>query len=113
EVEFNPLPPDEQFAQIFRTSCRRPAREEELAAVDGYTVNVCLSGPGGSLVAAQTMMQAGAGIVRAGGAGVFNDNSGLAHGGQDWLEMTDDGSPDAVSFAFVAIVRGETEVWTM
>src|SRR6266481_8205734 len=113
KVEFNPLPPDDQFAQIFRTSCRRPAREEELAAVDGYTVNVCLSGKGGSLEAARTMMQAGGAIVRAGGAGVFIDNSGLAFGGQDWLEMTDDGGPDALSFAFVAIVRGQTEVWTM
>ena len=59
------------------------------------------------------MMQAGAALVRAGGAGVFIDNSTLAHGGQHWLEMTDDGGPDALSFAFVAIVRGKTEVWTM
>ena len=52
-------------------------------------------------------------MVRAGGAGVFIDNSALAHGGQNWLEMTEDGGPDALSFAFVAIVRGKTEVWTM
>src|SRR4051812_33299963 len=91
KLEFNPLPPDDQFAQIFRSSCRRPASAEELAKVDGYTVNICLSGPGGSLEAARTMMQAGAAIVRAGAAGVFNDNSGLAHGGQLWLEMTEDG----------------------
>jgi hypothetical protein len=84
-----------------------------LEKVDGYTVNVGLSGPGGSLDAARRMMEAGAAIVRAGGAGVFNDNSGLAHGGENWLYMTDEGSPDAVSFAFVAIVRGQTEVWTM
>jgi hypothetical protein len=58
-------------------------------------------------------MQAGAAVVRAGGAGVFIDNSTLAHGGEHWLEMTDDGSPDALSFAFVAIVRGRAEVWTM
>src|SRR6478609_11456855 len=53
KVEFNPLPPDDQFAKIFRASCRRPPREEELAKVAGYTVNVCLSGPGGSLEAAR------------------------------------------------------------
>jgi len=58
-------------------------------------------------------MEAGAAIVRAGGLGVFNDNSGLAHGGQNWLYMTEEGSPDAVSFAFVGIVRGQTEAWTM
>ena len=27
--------------------------------------------------------------------------------------MTADGGPDALSFAFVAIVRGRTDVWTM
>jgi hypothetical protein len=63
--------------------------------------------------AARTMMQAAAAMVRAGGAGVFIDNSTLAHGGGHWLEMTDDGGPDALSFAFVAIVRGQAEVWTM
>jgi hypothetical protein len=112
-VEFNPLPPDDQFAEIFRSSCRQLPTDEELARIADYTVNVCLSGAGGSLAAARWMMEAGAGLVRAGGAGVFIDNSGLAHGGQLWLEMTDDGGPDAVSFAFVSIIRGQTEVWTI
>jgi hypothetical protein len=111
-VEWGAMQADDQFAQIFRSSCRRPAAEDELATVDGYTVNVLLSGPGGSLPAARTMMQAGAAVVRAGGAGVFIDNSALAHGGQHWLEMTADGGPDALSFAFVAIVRGRADVWT-
>src|SRR5947207_2312507 len=113
QVEFDPMPPDDQFAEIFRSSCRQPPTEDELAKIEGYTVNVCLSGPGGSLEAAQKMMEAGAAIVRAGGIGVFIDNSGLAHGGQLWLEMTEDASSDAVSFAFVSIIRGDTEVWTM
>ena len=104
---------DDQFPGIFRTSLRRPATAEELATADNYTVNVLLSGPGGSLEAARTMMEAGAAIVRAGGAGVFNDNSGLAFGGELWLQMLEDGSSEAVSFAFVGIIRSETEVWTM
>ena len=113
EIGFGAMAADDQFAQIFRSSCREPATAEELATVDNYTANVLLSGPGGSLPAARTMMQAGAAVVRAGGAGVFIDNSTLAHGGRHWLELTEDGSPDALSFAFVAIVRGQTEVWTM
>src|SRR5712691_1148007 len=113
QVEFGAVKADDQFAQIFRSSCRQPATEDELSTVDGYTVNVLLSGPGGSMQAARTMMQAGAAVVRAGGAGVFIDNSTLAHGGRDWLEMTEDGGPDALSFAFVAIVRGQADVWTM
>jgi hypothetical protein len=59
------------------------------------------------------MMEAGAAIVRAGAAGVFIDNCALAHGGEHWLKMTEDGGSDAVSFAFVGIIRGQMEVWTM
>ncbi len=112
-VEFGALKPDNQFARIFRSSCRQPATEQELAIVDDYRVNITLSGPGGSMEAARTMMQAASAIVRAGGAGVFIDNCTLAHGGENWLAMTEDGGPDALSFAFVAIVRGKSEVWTM
>jgi hypothetical protein len=113
QVDFGAAQADNQFAQIFRNSLRQPATEEELATVDGYAVNIFLSGPGGSMQAVRTMMQASAAIVRAGGAGVFIDNSALAHGGQHWLEMTEDGSTDALSFAFVSIVRGQADVCTM
>lgn len=118
EIEFFPMPPDDQFAQIFRSSCRRPASDEELEIVDRYTVNVGLAGPGGSMEAARTMLEAGAAIVRAGGAGVFIDNCALAHGGGAWVEMADvcrleDSGPDAVSFAFVSIINGDSEVRTM
>jgi hypothetical protein len=112
-IEFGAMEADDQFAKIFHTSCRRPPTDDEIAAVNAYKVNVLLCGPGGSLQAARTMMQAGAAIVQAGGAGVFIDNSAMAHGGQQWLDMTDDGSPDALSFAFVAVVRGKAEVYTM
>jgi hypothetical protein len=113
EVGFGAARADDQFARIFRSSCRQPATEEELATVDGYTVNVFLMGPGGSLDAARATMRAASAVIRAGGAGVFIDNSALSHGGQNWLDMAEDGGPDALSFAFVSIVRGKTEVWTM
>jgi hypothetical protein len=113
EIGFGAMQADDQFPQIFRSSCRQPPTDDERAAVDGYTVNVLLSGPGGSTEAARAMMQAGAALVRAGGAGVFIDNSGLAHGGQQWLEMTDDGGPDALSFAFVALIASQADVWTV
>jgi hypothetical protein len=113
QVEFGAMRADDQFAGIFRSSCRQQATAEELATVDAYTVNVCLMGPGGSMEAARTMMRAAAAVIRAGGAGVFIDNSAVAHGGSDWLEMTGDGGPDALSFAFAGIVGGKTEVWTM
>lgn len=113
KIDFVPMPPDDQFPGIFESSCRRPPTADELAIVARYTVNVGLTGPGGSLESALTMMQAGAAIVRAGGAGVFNDNSGLAHGGGDWIAMTEDAGTDAISFAFAAIIRGQDELYTM
>jgi hypothetical protein len=113
EIEMAMIPPDKQFAEIFKASCRRPATDEELAIVGRYTVNIVLTGPGGSMDAARAMMQAGASILRAGGAGVFIDNSALAHGGGDWIAMADDGSSDALSFAFVSIFSGEREIATM
>jgi hypothetical protein len=111
--EFGALPPDDQFAHIFRTSCRRPATPEELAIVDNYQVNLTLCGPGGSLAAAHAIMKAAAVLIQAGGAGVFIDNSALAHGGQDWIAMTEDGGPDALSFAFATIVGGKVDIYTM
>jgi hypothetical protein len=113
QIEFTPIPRDGKFAQIFKSSCRQPASHEEMAIVNEYSVNIALTGPGGSLESALTMMRAGASIVRAGGAGVFIDNSALAHGGENWIAMAEDGGPDALSFAFVSIVRGQRDVWTM
>lgn len=113
EIEFTPMAPDGKFPEIFESSCRRPPRRDELERVARYTVNVCLSGPGGSLESALMMMQAGSAMVRAGGAGVFIDNSALAHGGDDWINMTNDASSDAISFAFTSIVRGRHEIYTM
>lgn len=112
-VAIAPMQPDRQFAKIFASSCRRPATPDELDRVNRYSVNMGLIGPGGSVEAVRTMMQAAAVMVEAGGAGVFIDNSGLAHGGGQWLDFAEDGSPDALSFAFVNVVRGQTEVWTM
>ena len=112
-VEISPMQPDGQFAKIFSSSCRRPATPDELEMVNRYTVNMGLLGTGGSLDAVRTMLEAAAVLVQAGGAGVFIDNSGLAHGGEQWLDFAEDGSVDAMSFAFVSVVRGQTEVWTM
>jgi len=113
EFEMSALPPDGQFPQIFQSACRGRLTVGELAVLNDYRVIVALRGSGGSLESALAMMQAGAAIVTAGGAGVFIDNSALAHSGENWIAMTEDGSPDAISFAFAAIVRGQRDAYTM
>ncbi|HVC95941.1 MAG TPA: hypothetical protein VND64_19785 [Pirellulales bacterium] len=112
-IEFTPMPPDREFPRIFQSACRRPPTDDERAILARYRVNVGLSGAGGSMKSALEMMQAGAAIVRAGGAGVFIDNSAMAHGGDDWISMTEDGGPDAISFAFTSIIRGPQKVYTL
>lgn len=107
------MPPDDQFPGIFRSSCRWPPTEEEMATANRYKVNATLSVHGGSMKAARAIIQAAAALVRAGGAGVFIDNSLLAHGGKLWLEIAEDGSSDALSYAFVGIVREQADIWTV
>jgi hypothetical protein len=111
--DFDVRDADDEFANVFRTSCRRTPTEDERNAIDNYKVNVIVSGPGGSLDAARALMRAASAIIKAGGAGVFIDNAGLSHGGTNWLDYTEDASPDAVSFAFVSVIRGQEEVYTM
>ncbi|MCY2975718.1 MAG: hypothetical protein NTW52_13745 [Planctomycetota bacterium] len=112
-IEMFPMKPDKKFAGIFESSCRRPATADELAIVNRYTVNLGLIGPGGSMKAAQTMMKAGAAIVQTGAAGVFIDNSMLAHGATLWTEISTVCDIEAISFAFVGVIRGKSEVRTM
>ena len=71
EIEIAPMPPDTVFPSIFRSTLRRPANSVELEIVEHYTINVGLPGPCGSLESARKMMQAGAAIIQAGGAGVM------------------------------------------
>lgn len=113
KVEFIPMPPDGDFPRIFASACRRPATPDELAIAGRYTLNAGLCGPGGSRESALRMMRAAAAIVRAGGAGVFIDNSALAHGGSDWIAMTEDSGPEAISYAFTTLIEGRHEVYTM
>ena len=113
EIEINFRDADDQFVSIFASSCRRAPTDEEKTEVENYSVQVCLTGPGGSDESAAAMMRAGAAIVRAGGSGVFIDNSGVAFGGTHWCELTDIADAEAMSFAFVGIVRGKSEAYTI
>ena len=112
EIECRPLSPDDQFAKIFQSACRIPATVEEMRRVHSYTVNIGLLGPGGSMAAALKTMQAGAAIVaRAEPACSLTQRP--AHGGGDWIKMTEDAGCDALCFAFVNVVRGRREVRTV
>ncbi|MHC4421447.1 MAG: hypothetical protein ACYS1E_12740 [Planctomycetota bacterium] len=112
-VEVIPLPPDDEFPRVFAGACRRRLAHRDRETIDRYGVNVCLAGPGGSLGAAIRMLQAGAAVVRAGGAGVFVDNSGRAHPSRDWIELAEAPDDGSAYQAFVSLFAGKTDLWSV
>jgi hypothetical protein len=71
-----------------------------------YTLNSLVAINGGSMAAARQVLEIGAGLVEAGGIGVFVDNGLIAHSADDWLELTRNRQdPQAVFFGFVKLSR--------
>ncbi len=113
EFELNALPADEEFPGIFAGSCPKLPTESERAQIESNKVNICLSGRGGSIEAARQLMTAAAAVMAAGGAGVFVDNSGIAHGATDWLTLLDDAENGGAYWAFVSTVRSDDEQYSV
>jgi hypothetical protein len=112
--EFYAHPADNEFARVFARACPQLPTESERERIEGYTVNACLVGPGGSFAAARRIMAATAALVRAGGAGVFVDNSALAHGGSDWLALCHPENQETGPIrAFVNVVGAKMEVYSV
>jgi hypothetical protein len=104
-------PHDDDIAEIFDGTGR--LSEAEIDAIAQHTVKIHVSGPGGSLDNARATMQAVAALVHAGGSGVFIDNSGNAHGRDDWLKLAGDPQPGGAYWAFVAVTASEEEVFSV
>ncbi len=100
-VEVFAHPPDREFPGVFAMACRGSLSKRERERVARYEVNVCLSARGGSVDGVRRMFKAAAAVVRAGGAGVFVDNSGAAHRPARWLEIAE---CDEIRCAFLALV---------
>lgn len=113
EFELNALPADEEFPGVFAGSCPKLPTEDERERIEQYAVNICVTGKGGSLAAAKQLMAAAAAVLAAGGAGVFVDNSGLAHGATDWLALLDSADNGGAYWAFVSAVGGDDELYSM
>lgn len=113
EFELYVLPADDEFPQVFANSCPKLPTEDERERIDNYRVNVCLCGRGGSLAAARRLMEGVAAVLAAGGAGVFVDNSGIAHGASDWLTLLDSADNGGLYWAFVSAVRSDEELYSL
>jgi hypothetical protein len=113
EFELQVLPADNEFPGVFAGSCPRLPTEAERERIESCKVNICLTGFGGSIPAAKRIMEGAASVLTAGGAGVFVDNSGIAHGATDWLALFNDADGGGVYWAFVSAVRSDLEVYSM
>ncbi len=113
EFELHVLPADEEFPGIFAGSCPKLSTESECERIENYTVNICILGSGGSLAAARQMMSAAAAVLATGGAGVFVDNSGIAHGATDWLKLCDSAEDGGVYWAYISTVRSDQELYSI
>jgi hypothetical protein len=113
QFELHALQADEEFPQVFADSCPKLPTESERERIDNYQVNICLTGPGGSIEAAKRLMAGAAAIIAAGGAGVFVDNSGIAHGASDWLTLFDSADDGGVYWAFISTVRTGKELYSV
>ena len=113
EFELNVLPADDEFPRIFAGSCPKLPTESEREQIEDYKVNVCLTGRGGSIDSAKRIMAAAGVVLAAGGAGVFVDNSGIAHGATDWLTLLDGADDGGVYWAFVSTVRSDEELYSI
>lgn len=111
--ELHVVPADEDFPGVFAGSCPKLPTVSEREQIENYAVNICVTGPGGSIPAAVQLLEAGAAIIAAGGCGVFVDNSGIAHGATDWLSLRDSAHNGGVYWAFVSTVRTETELYSI
>ena len=112
-VEVVPLQPDGEFARVFFGACRRPPSRRDRRTVERYQVNICLACSGGSVESAVRMLRAAAAVVRAGGAGVFVDNSGRAHPSRDWLELAEVADDSSAYQAFVSLFAGHDDLWSV
>jgi hypothetical protein len=102
---------DDQIADLFADTGR--LSQEEIDAVSLHRVKVFITAPGGSPDAARAAMAAATALINAGGAGVFVDNCGNAHGPRDWLALAGDKKMGGMCWAFVSVTASKKEVFSM
>ena len=103
-LELQVLPPDRELPRIFRMACRRPLSPAEGRGLDKHAAILAVIGRAGSLASAQSLLKATAGLIQAGGIGIFIDNCLAGHSGTDWMELAEHAhDPQAVFYVFITL----------
>jgi hypothetical protein len=98
--------PDPELADDFAKAGPHWAATEAMADIEDHVSVVYLAGPGGSRVAADAMMRAGAALIDSGGLGVKVDSTGIAHAPAYWTDMCDQLEQLTAHRALVVYVAG-------
>lgn len=109
-------PFDPEFVRVFAGGCGRMPSERDRAGVEAHNALLCPVFPGGTAERAAAAVRHAAALIRAGGFGVFVDNSGLAHGSDDWLDLADaadDEDSGGAFWAFVNVYGAEDRLWSI
>jgi len=111
----NVFPADDDFLPVFAAGCTREPSDADKRGVETYRFNLCLTMPGGSLDKACTALRHTVALLDAGGHGVFVDNSGIAHGSDDWRDLANDTGLDGGGpfWAFILTFGDDEHIWTL
>jgi hypothetical protein len=108
------MPKDGEFVEIFASGCSREPSDADKYGIERYRHNAYLIMPGGSFERAAAALRYTVVLLDAGGHGVFVDNSGIAHGSDDWRDLARDSGPDGGGpfWAFVVSTGMDGELLT-
>ncbi len=112
KVTLSVTPHDDDLGEVFRGGHHDRMTKEELDRVENHAVKVHVESPGGSAEAARLAVEAAAALVRAGGFGVFVDNSGACHGPGDFLKLAGDPDPGGLYWTFVMLTATRDDMFS-
>jgi hypothetical protein len=104
---------DKQLPALFEISARVKEAPRLRQRLDRCPTQACVVAPGGSDEAARRVLAATAALARAGGEGLYVDNSGLTSLPEEWLQLADSGQAEALVDAFVNTFGSDLEFWSL
>lgn len=97
---------DHHMHQAFVTAGMQRFTEEEMKAIETHTNVVYISGPGGDMANADSIMKAGLAFLKAGGLGIKVETTGKAFNKTQWEELVTMDHDHRFYEAFVLLVKG-------
>ena len=104
---------DQQLPALFEISSRIKATRQLRRKLEDCRTQACVVARGGSEEAARRVLDATAALVRAGGEGVYVDNSGVTALPDDWLRLAGSERIEALVDAFVNTYASDLEMWSV